>query len=77
MFRSELRLLAQPFGGAPVVIAHGLSTVRAGLAGAAKPSTEFPAIIGRPRHQGVMVGMGQKDAYVGHEAVAKRGIRAV
>ena len=25
----------------------------------------FSSIVGRPRHQGVMVGMGQKDSYVG------------
>jgi hypothetical protein len=25
----------------------------------------YRSIVGRPRHQGVMVGMGQKDSYVG------------
>ena len=57
-----------------VVIDTGLDTVKAGFAGEDAPCSQFPAIVGRPRHQGVMVGMGQKDAYVGHEAIAKRGI---
>merc|ERR1712130_1060486 len=37
---------------------------KAGFAGDDAPRAVFPSIVGRPRHQGVMVGMGQKDAYV-------------
>jgi hypothetical protein len=32
----------------------------------------FPSVVGRPKQKGVMVGAGQRDSYVGGDAMAKR-----
>ncbi|XP_020805744.1 actin-85C-like [Drosophila serrata] len=57
-----------------LVVDNGSGTLKAGFAGDDAPRALFPSMVGRPRHHGVMVGLDQKDVYVGDEAQFKRGI---
>ena len=57
-----------------LVVDNGSGICKAGFAGDDAPRAVFPSIVGRPKHQGVMFGLRQKDSYVGDEAQRTRGI---
>ena len=57
-----------------VVIDNGTGYCKAGLSGEDAPRTKFPTIVGKPKKPSIMVGMDQKEVYVGDEAESKKGV---
>ena len=58
----------------PICIDNGSGMIKAGFAGDDAPNVIFPTMIGRLKHSGVLVGLDQKDTFIGDEAQAKRGV---
>lgn len=59
-----------------VVIDNGSTFIKVGFVGEKKPQVVIPAVVGRPRYKGVMVGMGNQDRY-GTEALERQGILTI
>jgi len=57
-----------------LVIDNGTGTIKAGIAGDDAPRSVFKTIVGKPKMPGIMVGLDQKDIYVGDEAKEKKGV---
>lgn len=47
---------------------------KAGVTGDDAPRAVFPAVVGKPKTQGVMIGIDKKECYIGEEAMAKKGV---
>jgi actin-related protein len=58
----------------PVVIDNGSGMCKAGFAGDDAPRCVFPSVVGKPKMPGIIVGLDQKDIYIGEEAQQKRGV---
>jgi actin-related protein len=55
-------------GVVSLVIEAGSGMCKAGISGEDAPACVFPSIVGRPKHESVMVGTQEKDVFIGDEA---------
>lgn len=68
------RMKRGPGDDAAIVVDLGSGTLRAGFAGDEKPTASFANMVGYPKYDEVIVGVDNKDHYVGDEADAMRGV---
>jgi actin beta/gamma 1 len=52
-----------------IVIDNGSGTIKSGFAGDDFPKRIENMLVGRPKSQGIMVGLDQKEVYVGEDAL--------
>lgn len=63
----------EPEDNDPIIIDNGSGFLKAGFASDDAPKIQFPMVIGYPlADSGQLVGMDQKDCYVGTEAIEKK-----
>lgn len=60
-----------------LVLDNGTGMMKAGYSGEDAPRCVFPSVIGVPRHERAMIGGPMREAYVGDDAMAKKGILAL
>merc|ERR1712159_116551 len=56
-----------------LVIGNGSGTIKAGIAGEDAPKVMFSTTVGYAKHKSTVVGMGERECYVGDQAIQKRG----
>lgn len=56
----------------PLIIDIGTGALKAGFASEHAPKHLIPMVIGKPKSPGILVGMDQKDFYIGKEAIEKK-----
>jgi actin len=56
----------------PIIIDIGSGTMKAGNASDDAPKHIIPMVMGKPKSKGALIGMDQKEWYIGQEALSKK-----
>jgi actin-related protein len=61
----------------PIVLDNGSGMCKAGFAGDDAPRSVFPCILGRPKHDNIMVGVEESDEFIGDNALIRKGVMQI